>query len=365
MTRFGLLHLFESATGKTEQQFIFENIEMMEHADAIGLDEVWLAEHHFTDYGVMPSTQVLAAYLAAKTKRIRIGTGVVVLPFHNPIRVAEEFAFLDVLSEGRIDFGVGRGYQPGEFEAYGIPFAEGRSRFDESLEVIRRAWTNDTVTFEGKHYAFRDVRLRPRPVQNPHPPIFGASFSPDTIKFQAEKGLNLLFTPLSTPPEKITEYRATLAQRGHDPAQFRVGGLAFVYVDEDRERALRDFEAPCMSYFRHFTKLIPAGKFPTSEAYYISLHGILTQTLAAYDKKEISFEWIVTKSPFAHAFLVGDPASVSDKLARLIGMYGGLSDVLCWTRLGGLDHRKVMASMQLLVEKVVAPARAREAANRR
>lgn len=353
MTRFGLLHLFESAKDKTEAQFISENIEMMEHAEAIGLDEVWLAEHHFTDYGVMPSTQVLAAYLAARTKRIRIGSAVVVLPFHNPVRVAEEFAFLDLLSEGRMDLGVGRGYQPLEFEAYGIPFTESRARFDESLEVIRRAWTNDRLDFEGKHYTFRDVPLRPRPMQQPHPPIFGASFSPDTIKFQAEKGLNLLFTPLSTPPEKITEYRSILAARGHDPATFRVGGLAFVYVDDDRERALREFAEPCMTYFRAFTKMIPASKFPANETYYISLHELLANTIGAYDRGEITFEWIVTKSPFQHAFLVGDPPYVADKLNRLVSMYGGLSDVLCWTRLGGLDHKKVMRSMQTFTDKVL------------
>ena len=357
MTRFGLLHLFEAAADKTESQFIAENIEMMEHADAIGLDEVWLAEHHFTDYGVMPSTQILAAYLAAKTKRVRLGTAVVVLPFHNPIRVAEELAFLDLLSDGRMDFGVGRGYQPYEFECYGIPFTESRDRFDESLAIIQQAWTNEKVNFEGKHFTYRDVPVRPRPVQSPHPPIFGASFSPDTIKFQAEKGLNLLFTPLSTPADKIHEYRAILAARGHDPAQFRIGGLAFVYVDNDRERALRDFEPGCMGYFRAFTKMIPAKKFPAGETYYISLHEILSNTLAAYDRGEVSFEWIVTKSPFAHAFLVGDPPYVADKLQRLLEMYGGLSDVLCWTRLGGLDHKKVMRSMQLFVDKVIAPAR--------
>ena len=152
MLRFGLLHLFESAQNKTEKQFFAENVELIEYADQVGLDEVWLAEHHFTEYGVMPSTQVLGAFAAARTQRIRIGSAVAVLPFHNPVRLAEEFAFLDVLSDGRLDFGVGRGYQPGEFEGYGIPFDESRSRFDESLAIIRQAWTQDTVNFEGKHY---------------------------------------------------------------------------------------------------------------------------------------------------------------------------------------------------------------------
>ncbi len=183
--RFGLLHLFESPRGRTEQQYYHENLELIEFADQVGLDEVWLAEHHFSDYGVMPSTQVFGSFIAARTKRIRIGTGVVVLPFHNPIRVAEEFAFLDVLSEGRLDFGVGRGYQPGEFAGYGIPFAESRELFDESLEIIRAAWTQDSVTFKGKHFQFENVRPRPRPLQTPHPPRFGAAVNPDTIQYPA------------------------------------------------------------------------------------------------------------------------------------------------------------------------------------
>ena len=278
------------------------------------------------------------------------------LPFHNPIRVAEEFAFLDVLSGGRLDFGVGRGYQPGEFEGYGIPFEESRSRFDESLQIIRQAWTEETVEFDGEHYSFHGIRPRPSPMQVPHPPLFGASFNPATIKYQAMQDLNLLFTPLTTQPETIQEYRSILADRGHDPTDFRIGGLAFVFVDEDGDRALAEFEEPCMWYFRTFTGLIPPNKYPSGD-YYASLHGLLTSTLQAYDAGEVTFEWMVRESPFKHAFLVGDPAYVSQKLRGLLEMYSGLSDVLCWTRLGGLDHKKVMASMECFVEKVVNPLR--------
>jgi alkanesulfonate monooxygenase SsuD/methylene tetrahydromethanopterin reductase-like flavin-dependent oxidoreductase (luciferase family) len=359
-TRFGLLHLFESAIGKTEAEFFAENLQMAEHAEEIGLDSVWLAEHHFTDYGVMPSTQVLGSFLAGRTQRIRIGTGVVVLPFHNPIRVAEEFAFLDVLSGGRLDFGVGRGYQPGEFEGYGIPFEESRSRFDESLKIIRQAWTQDTVEFQGEHFTFQGIRPRPRPLQTPHPPIFGASFNPETIKYQAMKDLNLLFTPLTTMPDKIHEYRAILSERGHNPDDFRIGGLAFVYVNEDGEKALADFEEPCMEYFRTFAQLIPASKYRSGD-YYASLHHLLNSTLRAYDEGSVTFEWMVKESPFKHAFLVGDTAYVSKKLQVMLSEYPGLSDVLCWTRLGGLDHRKVMASMECFMDQIVRPLRARQA----
>ncbi len=363
MLRFGLLHLFESAQNKTEKQFFAENVELIEYADQVGLDEVWLAEHHFTEYGVMPSTQVLGAFAAARTQRIRIGSAVAVLPFHNPVRLAEEFAFLDVLSDGRLDFGVGRGYQPGEFEGYGIPFDESRSRFDESLAIIRQAWTQDTVNFEGKHYRFEGIRPRPRPLQTPHPPLFGASFNPMTIKYQAMQRLNLLFTPLSTSGEVIADYRRILREQGDDPEDYRIGGLVFVYVNEDRERALAEFEAPCMWYFRTFCGLIPASKYPSEETYYIGLHELLKITLAAYDAGEMTFRQVVEDSPFKHAFLVGDPEYVTHKLENLLDLYPGLTDVLCWTRLGGLEHKKVMGSMEVFLNKVVKPVRSQQQAS--
>ena len=162
MPRFGLLHLFESPGERSEAQYYEENIELIEYADRVGLDEVWLAEHHFTDYGVMPSTQVFGAYAAARTERIRIGTGVCVLPFHNPVRVAEEFAFLDQLSGGRLDFGVGRGYQPGEFRGYGIPFEESHQRFTETLEIVRKALTTTGRSLTSRMCAFDPGLLRVR-----------------------------------------------------------------------------------------------------------------------------------------------------------------------------------------------------------
>ncbi len=358
MTRFGLLQLFESPGERTERQYYNENIELVEFADAVGLDEVWFAEHHFTDYGVMPSTQIFGSWVAARTKRIRLGTAVVVLPFHNPVRLAEELAFLDQLSDGRLDLGVGRGYQPAEYRGYGVPFEESRSRFTETLEILQQAWTHDELNFQGKHFQFEGVKTRPRPLQQPHPPLFGASFNPDTIKYQAMQGLNLLFTPLTTPSDKITEYRNILRNDGHDPSDFRVGGLAFVYVAEDKETAYREFADPCMWYFRTFTSLIPAKEYPQAEGYYRNLHATLNAFVKGYDEGSISFQDVVEKSPFRHAFLVGDPESVRDKLEGLLNMYGGLDDVLCWTRLGGLDHLKVMGSMDLLVNQVIRPMRA-------
>src|SRR5208337_4411471 len=147
--KFGMLHLFENPVGKSEYQIVKEQFDLMRAAEDLGFDSIWPAEHHFTEYGYCASPALSLAAVASVTKRIRLGTGVVVLPFHNPIRVAEELAMLDLMSDGRLDFGVGRGYQPLEFKGFQIDQAKSRGIFNESLEVIMQAWTQERVNFKG------------------------------------------------------------------------------------------------------------------------------------------------------------------------------------------------------------------------
>jgi alkanesulfonate monooxygenase SsuD/methylene tetrahydromethanopterin reductase-like flavin-dependent oxidoreductase (luciferase family) len=139
-------------------------------ADELGFHTVWLAEHHFSHYGICPSLAPLAAAIARETRRARIGTAVVIAPFEHPVRIAEEWAEIDILSGGRLEFGLGRGYQPKEFEGLGVSMEGTRERFDEALDVIRGAWTEDRLTFEGAFYRVPGVRVLPKPVQRPHPP---------------------------------------------------------------------------------------------------------------------------------------------------------------------------------------------------
>ncbi|MBI3967612.1 MAG: LLM class flavin-dependent oxidoreductase, partial [Chloroflexi bacterium] len=135
----------------------------------MGFDQIWVAEHHFTRYGSVPSTLTFAAYVAARTKRIRIGTAVVLLPFWNPLLVAEEAAMVDILSDGRLDLGVGRGYQWHEYQRFNIPMEESRGRFTESLEIIKKAWTEKAFDYEGQYFQLNGVNVLPKPLQKPHP----------------------------------------------------------------------------------------------------------------------------------------------------------------------------------------------------
>ena len=183
---FGMLHLFENPIGKTEGEVIKEQMELMMAAESLGFDSTWPAEHHFSEYGFCASPQLTLAALATKTKRIKLGTGVVVLPFHHPIRVAEDFAFLDHLSDGRVILGLGRGYQPGEYRGFGVDQERSREIFQEGVSIIRQAWTQDRVNFQGKHYRVDDLEVRPHPYQKPTPPMYCAVLSPESFTAAGE-----------------------------------------------------------------------------------------------------------------------------------------------------------------------------------
>src|SRR5947207_6994266 len=176
--RFCTQQLLTFRDWQTEADVYAHALEEARLADELGFEAVWLAEHHFSSYGVCPWGAVLAAAIARETRRVRIGTSVVVAPFAQPLRIAEEWAMVDILSGGRLEFGIGRGYQPKEFRGLGVSMEKTRERFDEAVEVIRSAWTDERVTFEGEFYQVRDLHDLPRPVQKPHPPLWTAAVSP-------------------------------------------------------------------------------------------------------------------------------------------------------------------------------------------
>src|SRR5262249_12501972 len=155
------------------------HLELVDLVENSNFDGIWVGEHHFRDYGVLPSVTGMLSHIAARTSRIRLGTGVIVLPLHNPLRVAEEIAQLDVVSGGRVDFGVGRGYQSIEFGGFKVDLSEARDRFNEALDLILGVWGHNGYVHEGQFYKVGDVMLEPRLVQRPHPPVKVAAVSPE------------------------------------------------------------------------------------------------------------------------------------------------------------------------------------------
>lgn len=349
--KFGMLHLFESPGGRSEQQMVDEQVSLMEGAEELGFDSLWPAEHHFSEYGVCGSPAVNLAAIARTTKRIRLGTGVVVLPFHHPVRVAEDFAMLDLLSGGRVDLGVGRGYQPIEFDGFGVDQTKSREIFDESIEIIRRAWTDERLNFEGKHYRFHDLEVRPRPLQQPHPPIWMAALSEETFEKAGRLGFNLLLSPvfggsLQTAGDRIKRYREALAENGHDPATREVGALVMTYAGKTQEQARAEFADPVIWYFRTFGKYVaPKLGQPPVEGYewYTQIRDLASV---------VEWETLLDHG----AVFCGETDFVTERLSELESITG-IDHVLCWTRLGGLSDELVTGHMERMRDSVMPALR--------
>ncbi|GAA0364169.1 LLM class flavin-dependent oxidoreductase [Actinoallomurus spadix] len=242
--KFSTFQLFHRFEGQTVREVYDYQLEIAELCEELGFNGLWVAEHHFRDYGVVPNIFTLLSHLAARTERIRLGTGIVVLPLHNPVHVAEEAAMVDLLSGGRLEMGIGRGYQSVEFESFGIDLGEARERFDEALDLIIALWTRNDVHFQGEYYGTgNEVTLTPRPVQRPHPPLHVAAVSPETVERYAARGLPILADP-AAPFKKIAQaaetWYATARANGVDTEQAELVATRSVYVAPTVEQARAD-----------------------------------------------------------------------------------------------------------------------------
>jgi alkanesulfonate monooxygenase SsuD/methylene tetrahydromethanopterin reductase-like flavin-dependent oxidoreductase (luciferase family) len=246
--RFGL---FGSATarhggpdvdsGQGYKEFVEYNIE----AEALGYHSTFLVEHHFTGFGQVSASLSLLTWVAAKTKTLRLGTAVLVLPWHNPVLVAEQAGTIDLLSGGRLDLGVGKGYRHNEFVGFAIPMEEADARFEEALDVIVKAWTSESrFSHHGRFWKFEDIVVEPPTAQKPHPPLWMGAGNPDSIRKVAERGHNLLldqFAPIEAVGERVALFKAEVEKRGRafDPMQVGVARAFYVAKDAaDKEAAL-------------------------------------------------------------------------------------------------------------------------------
>src|SRR3954447_5075337 len=172
----GLFHTIQWPEASDQADRDEQALTQICHADAVGFDSVWLTEHHFSRHGLVSDSLTVLAHVAARTSSLRLGTAVSVLPLHHPVRFAETVATVDQLSRGRVDVGIGRGYQPGEFRGFGVDIAEKHDRFEEALEILGPLWaTDDPVSFSGKFWSSEDAAPQPRPYQRPHPPLWVAT----------------------------------------------------------------------------------------------------------------------------------------------------------------------------------------------
>src|SRR3954452_24771894 len=212
------------------------SVEHAQTAEALDFRNIWLAEHHFSTYGYVGRPVQVATYLAAKTTRLRVGTAVIVVPLHHPLMVAEEIATLDVLAGGRVDIGLGRGYQYYEFERLGLELDSARARWDESIDIIQKALEGKPFSYSGKLFEIPETTVFPAPVQKPHPPIWVTAQSPESVEATVRRGFNLLTGGFGVPIERRAEFRKqfdSLVSEVKPPCMPEVGVQRAVYVTDN------------------------------------------------------------------------------------------------------------------------------------
>lgn len=246
--RFGLLCSAQAnsnelgpETGQGFRDYLDFNVE----AEALGFVSSFLVEHHFTGWNQVSATLTLLTGLAMRTTTLRLGTAVIVLPWHNPVLLAEQVATLDLISDGRFDFGIGKGYRHNEFKGFGIPQEEAEGRFEEAIEVLKRSWTSRTrFSHHGCYWRFEDIVVEPPTAQRPHPPFWIAAASPASIRRAATRGFNLLldqYAGIDAIGERIALYRSEREATGarFDPGQVAVARQLYVAKDKaDKDAAL-------------------------------------------------------------------------------------------------------------------------------
>lgn len=237
---FHTFHLVHWPKEWSQQDVYKYEMELIQYAEDVGFDGVWLAEHHFRNYGICPSIMPFAAFVAARTRRVKIGSAIVVLPFHHPLRAAEEAAEVDLLSGGRLMYGFGRGYQSIEFQGFNIPLSEARERTDEIVDIMKLAWADAPVTYRGKHYTIENVNVYPKPLQKPHPPMWSAAVSPETIRHQAERGMPFITDPIATfgrCQRAADEWRSIAGPKGFDTSNVAFGCQRGLIIGETEQEA--------------------------------------------------------------------------------------------------------------------------------
>ena len=238
--KFGVLQFFSWPGRRGDLKKIYERaLERVRIMDQNGYDAIWIAEHHFSTYSVCPSVHMMGVHFAAATKTLRIGTGVSLAAFYNPVRLAEEVALLDVLSDGRVNWGAGSGFDPNEFRVFGIDRDERYPRFRESVDIVLEAWSSDRFSYEGQYHQYDDVEVLPKPLQDPIP-VWLAASSPEASVWSGKNGFTIMQDPHSSMAviqSKRKMYEQALVENGHEPGNRDIPVARLLAIADTDERA--------------------------------------------------------------------------------------------------------------------------------
>lgn len=350
----GLMFLFSDFSKLPQKRVFAEVLEEIDYAEELGFDSVWLPEHHFATPGLLGNPLTLAAAVSQRTERIKIGIAATVLPFQHPLRIAEDAALVDVLSNGRLLLGVGRGWQVPEFETFQVDQTASREMFLESVEIIKRAWTEDNFSHQGKFWNFKDVTIFPKPVQKPHPPIFWTVVTPGSYERAAALGYpvirSLNFVALSTVETGTELFEARIREDGKQLNDFDMPLTVKVHVAETDEEAELNAAPNAEWFYRALSSFLPGaeGRKRPSSGYeeYPDDPGAVAKLAA-----DNLWDW---------GTVYGSPETVLEGL-RSYSRRTFTNHWMAWMRIGELEHDKVMRSMELFAKRVM-PALKEDAA---
>ena len=337
---FGLFFQLPQADGQDVPQRYRDTIAQVVHGDRIGWDAAWLAEMHFVrQFSVLPSPIVTMAAAASQTERIRLGTGVTLVPLVDPIRAAEDAATLDIISGGRVEYGVGRGSIAEHFAGFNVATSDRASRFDEALTVIRQAWSDDPVNFQGRHFSYDNVQVVPKPIQRPGPPLRLAANSDESFERAAREGWRVFASPITAFAEDLDRRFALYHDAVPDAPSTHAGLLLPVHVHESSEQAKAEARESLLSYLKVVTdtgirSLIRSGRDPND------LPPLLARNRNASYEEALDL-----------MCAIGNPDEVTAKL-NAVGERYGVGHFITWCNAGGLiPHEQVTRSMGLFMRE--------------
>lgn len=326
---FGLFTVFDnyqnhdSSFERTPVQLINEVLDQTVVADQLGFHAAWFAEHHFSEYGILTSPQTFLAIAAERTKDIRLGTAIVTLPFKNPIQVAEDYALVDVLSNGRLNLGLGSGYLPHEFIGFNVQGKDKALRFNDSLAVIEKAWKGEKFSHKGDYYQFNDVKLEILPKQK-KVPLWIGTLTHNGAKHVGQMGYNISGVPyvacnsISELKDIIDSYKETYRNAGHDEAKVKIPLALHTYVAETTEEAVAIAKP-------HLDLYLDTRMYGKSAKY---------EDLR--DREQV---------------LIGSPTDVIDMLRKY--QEAGCDHIMMLMNFGGLPHERVLKSLELIAKEVM------------
>jgi alkanesulfonate monooxygenase SsuD/methylene tetrahydromethanopterin reductase-like flavin-dependent oxidoreductase (luciferase family) len=340
---------YHAETDPPQGVFMRRLVDLLASAEPLGFDNIWLNEHHFNSWGgMLPAPPMMLAALSQRTSRVRLGTSVSVLGLHHPIAVAEQMAMLDLMSGGRLDFGVGRGSEAFDYEAFGIDYAEAQTRTVESLEIILEAWTGEFFEHTGQNYRVPRIQVWPRPEQRPHPPVwFSCLSNPASFEWTARQGHHLLSLGFPTAVPKLAEltrvYRDAWVDSGRDLNTYQIGTLYHTVICERGNRAR---ELAVGAFQRFLGQLRESRARPT-------VH------VAPARPSALIVDEAVPQLIDDGRLIAGNPQQVVDTL-RYLQNETGFTQVDLMFQLGGLSFEVAHESMELFAREVMPRLRSPE-----